>query len=326
MSVIFCYGTFMRASRLLSILILLQLRGRISAQVLADEHEVSVRTIYRDIDALSAAGIPVYGDSGPGGGFALLEGYRTGLSGLSAVEAQAMLLTGFPQALALTNLDAEAQSGRRKLLAASPRGVAVDPVAARIHLDPVGWYRRNPAAPLLATVAAAVFDGNRLAMRYDSWKGVVERTVDPEGLVLKSGAWYLVARVDGGPRTYRVSSILAAEHLAEPAARQPGFDLASYWAESSTRFEQSLHRSHATIRVAPQAMRDLKRLGDAMAGPLAAAEPDADGWRSAAISIETIEHAAALLLSLGPHFEVVAPSALRAKVAEFAAGIVALNE
>ena len=315
----------MRASRLLSILILLQVRGRISAQALADEHEVSVRTIYRDIDALSAAGIPVYGDSGPGGGFALLDGYRTGLNGLSAVEAQAMLLAGFPQALALTNLDTEARSGRRKLLAASPRGVAVDDVAARVHLDPIGWYRRSPAAPSLATAAAAVFDAKRLAIRYDSWKGLVERTVDPEGLVLKSGVWYLVARVDGAPRTYRISSILAVQPLAESAQREPDFDLAAYWTESSARFEESLHRSQAVIRVAPHAMRDLDRLGDAIAAPVAAAEPDACGWRSATIPIETIEHAAALLLSLGPHFVVVAPPALRAKVAELAAATAALN-
>lgn len=315
----------MRASRLLSILILLQLRGRISAQALADEHEVSVRTIYRDIDALSAAGIPVYGDSGPGGGFALLDGYRTGLSGLTAVEAQAMLLAGFPQALALTNLDSEARSGRRKLLAASPRGVAVERVASRVHLDPLGWYRHGPSEPFLAAVAAAVFDGRRLAMRYDSWKGVVERTVDPEGLVLKSGVWYLVARADDNPRTYRISSIVAADQLAEQARRPPDFDLAAYWAESNARFEQSLQRSRAVVRVAPQAMRDLARLGDAIAGPLAAAEPDASGWRSAAVPIETVEHAAALLLSLGPHFEVMAPPALRTKVAELAAGISALH-
>lgn len=180
----------MRAHRLLSILLLLQVRGRLSAQALADELEVSVRTIYRDVDELSAAGIPIYGDSGPGGGFSLLEGYRAGLTGLTSEEAQALFLADFPQATDLAGLGEVAAMAKLKLQAATMSRGPADGLADRIHLDPAVWYRQPPRPRHLDTVARATLEGQTLHIRYESWKNEVTRTVDPFGLVPASGIWW----------------------------------------------------------------------------------------------------------------------------------------
>ena len=311
----------MRASRLLSILLLLETHGRMSAQALADRFEVSVRTIYRDIDELSAAGVPVYGDSGPGGGFRLMDGYRAGLTGMTADEAQTLLLAGFPQAIDVAGLAEKAAAARLKLQAAtSPRATAGQ-VSDRIHLDPAPWYR-NPSRPRhLDTVAAATIDARRLKIRYESWTRGVTRTVNPLGLVLKAGTWYLIASTREQPRTYRVSSIIDAIVIDEPAAMPDGFRLADYWARSCEAFERSLNRGTATIRVAPEGMRRLDTLGSAVEDAVRAAEPDAEGWRMADIPIESIENAAMSLLWLGPHFTVMAPPELRIRISELALDI-----
>src|SRR5262245_60258218 len=175
----------MRASRLLSILILLQLRGRLTAEALAQEFEVSLRTIYRDIDQLSAAGIPVYADRGPGGGFSLLEGYRTKLTGLTATEADALSLAGLPGAAAALGFGEALPAARLKLLAAMPPAIGEEAgrVGERFHLDPTDWYRRAGAPPRhLSAVAEGVWREQRLKIRYESWAATVSRTVDPLGL------------------------------------------------------------------------------------------------------------------------------------------------
>lgn len=186
----------MRASRLLSILILLQLRGQLTAEYLAEEFEVSVRTIYRDIDALSAAGVPVYGDSGPGGGFRLFEGYRTKLTGLDSDETEAMLLVGLPGAARAMGLGDAATRARNKLLVALPGtgGDEANRIAGRFHLDTADWYRAARPTPFLTQVARAVLDRQLLAMTYQSWTVRRDWTIEPFGLVLKAGNWYLVAR------------------------------------------------------------------------------------------------------------------------------------
>jgi predicted DNA-binding transcriptional regulator YafY len=175
----------MRASRLLSILILLQLRGRLTAEALAAEFEVSLRTIYRDIDQLSAAGVPVYADRGPGGGFSLLDGYRTKLTGLTAAEAQALALAGLPGPAADLGLGEALGAGRLKLLAAIPDGMreGAGRVGERFHFDPTDWYRRASVPPHLAAVARAVWAERRLRIRYESWSRTVRRTVDPVNLI-----------------------------------------------------------------------------------------------------------------------------------------------
>src|SRR5580692_9692195 len=200
----------MRASRLLSILLLLQTRGRMTAEALAAEFEVSVRTIYRDIDELSAADVPVYGDRGPNGGFELLDGYRTKLTGLSPAEAATLFLAGLPGPAAELGLADMLMTAQLKLTAALPEGAraAAGRISTRFHLDPVGWFRSADAARFLPMIAEAVWNEASITIRYWRRVGPVSRTVDPLGLVLKGGAWYLVARVGEQTRTYRVANII----------------------------------------------------------------------------------------------------------------------
>jgi predicted DNA-binding transcriptional regulator YafY len=316
----------MRASRLLSILILLQLRGRLTAEALAAEFEVSLRTIYRDIDQLSAAGIPVYGDRGPGGGFELLEGYRTKLTGLTAREAEAMFLAGLPGPAADLGLGEDLPTARLKLLAAMPPGIGAGAsrVGERFHLDPAEWFRRRRVPPHLAPVAEAVWNERRLRLRYESWSATVQRVVEPLGLVLKAGEWYLVADAGTGRRTYRIAKVLELELLEERFQRPAGFDLAAHWQTELRRFEASLRRGEAVLRVSGAALSGLSRLGDDMAEAILAAAPDSAGWRQATVPIESIERTASLLLGFGRDIEVVSPVALRRKLAEQAGEVAAL--
>ena len=318
----------MRASRLLSILLLLQARGRMTAQALADEFEVSVRTVYRDIDDLSAAGVPVYADRGRSGGFQLLDGYRTRLTGLTPVEAEALFLSGLPGPAADLGLGEAMAAARLKLLAALPEGRQdqAGRVAARFHLDPVAWYRNPERADLLPSLAESVWSCRRVRLRYDSWTGVVERELEPLGVVLKGGAWYLVARAGGKARTYRVASIQALE-LTDEAFERPGFDLAAYWTAWAKDFEARLYRGQATLRLSPEGLRRLSNLvplaaemAERTAGP-----PDEQGWVEAQVpvEIESLDHAAAEMLKLGEHAEVLAPPELRARMADIAGRLAA---
>ncbi len=189
----------MQASRLLSILMLLQGRDPgqpMSAQALAAELEVSVRTIYRDVDRLSASGVPIWAEQGRSGGFQLREGWRTKLDGLTVPEAEAMFLAGLPGPAADLGLGEALASAQLKLRAALPPEWQDDAqrVGTRFHLDPVDWYREAPPVDHLGTVARAVWQAQRIAVRYDSWQGEATRELEPLGLVLKGGTWYVVAR------------------------------------------------------------------------------------------------------------------------------------
>lgn len=315
----------MRASRLLSIILLLQSRGRMSAPELARELEVSVRTIYRDMDELSSAGVPVYGDRGPGGGFALLNGFKASLTDLSAAEAQSLLLAGFPQAIDAAGLSAEETLARLKLERALPTNHDVKRVSQRMLLDPARWYAGALRPPFLESVTAATLEMRRMSIRYQSWERKVARTLDPCGLVLKAGVWYLVAAVEGTPRTYRLDAITAVAVLDETAETPPGFDLAGYWHEACRRFEQGLHRAVATVRVHENAMARLDMVGNAIAEAIRTAHCDASGWRTADIPIENVRHAARLLLCLAPDVVIVAPQALRDEIRDVAAKTAELN-
>ncbi|MBK7875863.1 MAG: WYL domain-containing protein [Planctomycetes bacterium] len=305
----------MQHSRLLAILLTLQTRGRVSAQALATTFEVSVRTIYRDIDALSAAGVPVHAETGRNGGFQLRHGYRTRLTGLDRTEAESLFLAGVPFAAAQLGLGPAVERTRMKLLAALSDDAAKDAerVAARFHLDPVAWFQAPEDQRLLPELAAAVWTGRRVAMRYASWKSVVERRATPLGLVLKSGVWYLVAAVDGKPRTYRVGSIEALRVEAELGAVPRRFDLARYWKEFAGDYERRMQSERAVVRARPDALRSLARMSQAMAEAVAKAAPvDRDGWHVLAIPIESIDVAASDLLRLGPSVEALEPAELRA--------------
>ena len=318
----------MRASRLLSILILLQMRGRLSAETLAAEFEVSVRTIYRDVDQLSAAGVPIYAERGRAGGFQLHDGYRTRLTGFTAQEAEAVLLSGVSSAAQDLGLGPDLAAARLKLLASLPpdSGAGAERVSSRFHLDPVNWYASPDVSDSLRPLAAAVWSDHRIRIRYDSWKGVVERTLDPLGLVLKSGIWYLVAAVKGAPRTYRVSNIQQMQILEAGSVRPRGFDLGRYWQEWSAAFVDRLLSDQATIEVSAAGRRLLRDSNPAahQALTLASQPCEPEGWVRARVPIESIDQARGQFLRLGAEVRVVEPAALGMAIAEEARRVAAL--
>lgn len=315
----------MRSSRLLSILLLLQTRGRMTAEALAAEFEVSVRTIYRDIDQLSAAGTPVYADRGRSGGFQLLDGYRTRLTGLTDEEAETLFLGGLSGPAAQMGFSGAVTTMQLKLLAALPpeRQAAAERLAGRFHLDPVGWYQDAEEAERLPAIAQAVWNSRRIRVRYESWKGEVERDLEPLGLILKGGLWYLAARPAGpshrDPRTYRVSNILDLVVSDETFERPRGFGLADWWAGTSKRFEAEIFTGEARLRLTKTGLKRLARLGVEQARRAAAARVGPDGWAETTVPIESVAHAATDLLRLGAEAEVLEPQTLRAAMKDIAA-------
>ena len=309
----------MRASRLLSILLLLQARGRMTAEALASEFEVSVRTIYRDVDQLSAADVPIYADRGPSGGFQLLDGYRTKLTGLSPAEAETLSLAGLPGPAAQLGLADLLTAAQLKLSAALPERARANAgrVATRFHLDPVGWFRSADDARLLPTIANAVWNEKCLDVHYRRAEGAVERRLQPLGLVLKAGIWYLVAQVGDQPRTYRVSNIIDLTVTEVSFERLKDFDLTRFWVTSSRAFETSVYHSDATLRVTARGLARLGGFGSLVARSVTetATPPDAGGWISVTIPIESIERAASDLIALGADAEVVEPAELRQQLA-----------
>lgn len=318
----------MRASRLLSLLLLLQTRGRMTAPELAAELEVSIRTVYRDVEALSAAGVPVYADRGPAGGYQLLDGYRTRLTGLTAEEASSLFLAGLPGPAAELGLADVAATAELKLLAAlppEPRSHA-SRMRERFLLDVPGWYRSADDVPHLSDVAEAVWEQRPLHMTYRRWgQREVDRVIHPYGLVLKGGSWYLVAAPpEGSPRTYRVSRILTVEQLPGRFRRLEGFELTAFWRAYAKEFRERMYTAEAVVRLAP-GREDLLAYtmgSDVVAAALAAAgEPDPEGWRTLTVPVESLTHARWLLLRMGADVEVLEPAELRALMAEAVAGL-----
>lgn len=320
----------MRASRLLSLLLLLQTRGRMTAQELAAELEVSVRTIYRDVDALNAAGVPLYGDAGHAGGYQLLGGYRTRLTGLTAAEAETLFLSGLPGPAAELGLGSVLAAATLKLRAALPQSLRenADRLSERFYLDAPGWYTQSADVPHLPAVAAAVWDRQVIEIRYRRWKepAQVVRTIEPYGLVLKAGTWYVVARCDGSFRTYRADQIGDVTRCRSGFEPVPDFDLEAHWRGYLADFQQRLHPGQALIRVSAAG---LKR----MTGPLAAAATAAartggvagpDGWITARVPIESVGQALGDFLRLGADIEVLEPAELRHQIAQTARDLVEL--
>ncbi|MFI1921929.1 MULTISPECIES: YafY family protein [unclassified Streptomyces] len=303
----------MKSSRLVSILLLLQTRGRMTAAQLAEELEVSVRTVYRDVEALGAAGVPLYGDAGHAGGYRLLDGYRTRLTGLTADEAEALFLAGVPGPAAQLGLGPVLAAAQLKVRAALPPELRAhaDRISGRFHLDAPGWYTDAGAdeTPHLAAVADAVWNNRILHTVYRRWREPtdVERRLEPYGLVLKAGRWYVVA--GPGPRTFRVDQILELTASEEVFTRPDGFDLAAHWTAYQQGFRERLYGdgAEAVVRLAPGvALARAVRL-DVPAG--------ADDWTVVRVPIESVEHAHAEFLRLGADIEVLQPPELRERIA-----------
>lgn len=317
----------MRSSRLLSILLRLQLRGRVTAAELAQAFEVAVRTVYRDVDALSAAGVPVHAERGRGGGIVLAPGWRTQLTGLTGQEARSLPLAGLGGAARDLGMAEEAADVQLKLLASLPPDAAADAgrMTQRFHVDPLPWYHRPETLPLLPALAAAVWEGRQVRVRYASWSGEAERTLSPLGLVLKGGLWYLVARPPGrgaraAPRTYRASGIQRLDVLAAPALRPPGFVLAAHWPKAVSAFEAQLMAGRATVLLSPEGLRILRAVQPAAAEWAERTQRPPQGlrarpgWVEAELPTESDAYAARQLLRLGTDVEVLAPTSLREAV------------
>lgn len=307
----------MRASRLLAILTTLQAKGHVTAQTLAAECEVSVRTIYRDVDALSAAGIPIYSVQGSSGGYRLLDGYRVRLNGLSSTEAEALFLAGLTRQADDLGMGAVAASARAKLLAALPEAMRSGAMKARFHFDAPAWFADPETLEHLPAIADAVWNQHPIHMRYQSRQTDKERLVEPVGIVLKGGAWYLVAQVHDEVRTFRVSRISQMTVLDERFEYPKAFDLESYWTESIRRYEVGLHPNRAEIRLSPRGIDMMEELLPPYVrnGAVVSEEADARGWRQVSVSVGSMTHAAMEILRFGTDAEVVGPSELRAEMA-----------
>lgn len=319
----------MRADRLLSLLMLLQTRGRMRAGDLARELEVSERTIYRDIDALSAAGVPVYGEPGPEGGYALIDSYRTNLTGLTEGEVRALFMLSIPAPLADLGLSQELRAALLKLSAALPVARRRDEaqVRQRFHLDSTWWRQGQEQVPHLAVIHQAVWQDRKLHVVYrPPFALKIERLVAPYGLVAKAGVWYLVCARNGGVRVHRVSNLLDVHLSDERFERPAGFDLGAFWEAWCAEYETYFSDFTATVRVAPRFIPELPRyFGShihtriAQAGP-----PDAEGWIRLELSFGSFEAARERILGFGRGVEVLEPRALRRSVLDYAEQIVAL--
>ncbi|WP_410814483.1 helix-turn-helix transcriptional regulator [Micromonospora sp. 067-2] len=314
----------MRASRLISLLLLLQARGSMTAGELSRALEVSERTVYRDVVALSAAGVPVYADRGRAGGYRLLGGYRTRLTGLTRDEAEALFLAGLPGPAADMGLADAVAAAELKVLAALPPALRDAPARAgqRFHLDVPGWFRETGPPPWLAELARAVWRDRVVQLRYRRGDGEVTRRLWPYGLVLKNGVWYLVGRVGDDTRIYRVDRVTGVEVGEEGFDRDEDFDLAGYWREQAGSFLRNMLRAEVTVRLSPAGLRQLRHVVDA---PfvyeellVAAGHPDEQGWVVTRLPVESVLVAYTQLLALGPEVEALHPPELRERLADAA--------
>jgi predicted DNA-binding transcriptional regulator YafY len=314
-----------RASRLVSVLLLLQARGQLTAGELARELEVSERTIHRDVEALSASGVPIFAERGAQGGIRLVDGYRTRLTGMTGEEAEALFLAGIPGPAAELGLGTVVAGAQLKGLASLPPELRVraSRLVERFHLDAGDWFRRSQPVPFLGALADAVWGTTRIAIDYDRGDGPVRRLLEPLGLVLKAGTWYVVAAVDGQSRTYRVSRVVAAEPTTDRFVRPDGFDLAGYWAESSEAYERDVPRIAVDVRVRPDNLDVLRdAVGNvAVEGAETLSEPDPEGWLRLRVRLDWPDEAPLTLLRAGRWIEVLAPAEVRARVAATAQAI-----
>ncbi|MDB5073966.1 MAG: Helix-turn-helix type 11 domain protein [Chloroflexi bacterium] len=318
----------MRADRLLSILLLLQAQARITARELARRLDVSERTIHRDMTALSAAGIPVVAERGGGGGWSLLEDYRTDLTGLTAGEARSLFLATPARLLADLGLHRESEAAFIKLLAALPSAARRDAeyVRQRIYVDAAGWQQTDSATPSLATLQEAVWRERKLSLSYQRSDGsVVERMVDPLGLVAKGKAWYLVAAVEGEIRSYRASRVQDATVTDQPCVRPPDFDLSAYWDASAARLTEGLPRYPVIVSADP-AILPRMRFSERYVRIERIEAPDGEGWATVSLACQGRTEACGYVLSFGPQIEVLEPPELREQVLEAAQGILSFYE
>ena len=310
----------MRADRLLSILLLLQVNRRLTARELAARLEVSERTILRDMDALSGSGVPVVSGRGSGGGWSLVDDYQTKLTGLSAAEIQSLFLARSPRVMQDLGLKREAEAALIKLQASLPAAARrqADFARQKLLIDSRGWRDPSESVACLPVLLDALWRERRVRFVYARVLcDPSERTVDPLGLVAKGSAWYLVAAADGEPRTYRVSRMREAAVLDSPSAPDAPFDLAAYWERSATEFREKLPRYYATFLADPPVMRWVRYRGWRLE------EETPEGSRvRVRLRFDAEPEAVQFALSFAGEIEVVEPEALRQKVVAGAKAII----
>ena len=306
----------MKADRLLSALLLLQSRGRVTGREMAERLEVSGRTVHRDMEALGAAGVPVYALRGARGGWQLDEDWRTQVPGLNESELRALLMSQ-PRVLGDPRLIAAAERAFGKLLASLPVSMRAqaNAIQKRLHVDTTGWRGLTETVDALPVVQDAVARDLKLAFRYRKPDGeLTERVVDPLGLVAKGSAWYLVANTAEGFRTFRVSRITEALLSDAASVRPPGFDLAAHWKASTDELRESRKRYKVTLRVEPRYAERLSMWRCTSPKSLVGNPPRADAFVVRDVEFEDEEQACFVVLGLGPRAEVVSPPALRDRV------------
>lgn len=318
----------MRADRLLSLIMLLQSRGKLRAEELADELEVSARTIYRDIDALSASGVPVYADGGPGGGYSLLEGYRTELTGLSREETEALLMLSLPGPLADLSISKKLKGAVLKVVSAGPSELAQSEarMRQRLYLDPASWFSPGDEPRFLDELQNCVWRDQKVWMEYCDKKSAKSgREICPYALVAKAAIWYLVADTEKGMRVFRVSRINAVTPLEARFARAENFNLRDFWVEWSGSFIESLHGYHAAMRVAVEGEGVVAGLW-ACAGESLRNAAEEGGWKRIDVTFANEHEAVWQILQLGALVRVESPPTLRDAVRDAALRIVALYQ
>ncbi|MGH9194268.1 MAG: helix-turn-helix transcriptional regulator [Acidimicrobiia bacterium] len=314
----------MRSARLVSILLNLQLRGRLTARELAERLEVSERTIYRDVEALGFAGVPLYSERGPHGGFKLVDGYKTQLNGLTTEEAKALFAAGVPGPLAELGLAAPLVGAQLKLLIAMPESLRqiAERTANRFHVDSTLWFRQTEPVPYLPALQTAVWNDRKIRADYSNRDGEeASRILEPLALVLKGVIWYLVGGVKR-PATYRVSRFRSVELLEDSFSRPAKFDLSAYWAKWSEEFEQTRPKLPTTIRVTKGLLDALPQiLGDSARPAVARAVKEPDGRFLLQLEFESREAACYRTLLLGADAEVIEPPEVRKMIGEVAVKI-----
>lgn len=316
----------MRADRLISILLLLQNHKQMTSKQLADKLEVSERTVHRDMEALSAAGIPVYSERGSQGGWRLTEGYRTNLTGLKSEELSSLLLAGSIHLLRDLGKQADYEAAYQKIWAAVPDALKHDAefTRQRIHIDGAGWHETLERSTCLPTIQEAVWAERKLAITYERGTEVVERIIHPLGLVAKRSTWYVVAETDGDLRTYRISRISSAAMTDEAFRRPEPFDLATYWKQSMERFTADLPKYPATISLKQTALQRIRQ--ERYVKIIATSPWKREGWTEAEAEFNTLESACEICLTFGSELIVLAPAELRERVLGQASAIVQLYE
>jgi predicted DNA-binding transcriptional regulator YafY len=324
----------MKSGRLLEMLLLLQARGQVTAAELAERLEVSPRTVYRDAEALSSAGVPIYAERGRAGGIRLLPGYRTDVTGLTQDEARALFVLTTGGVHEDLGLGTAARSAILKVMRAVPEPFrpAAAATSQRILVDPAGWMRGGDPVGQLGVLQAAVFTDRRLRLRYRSSgrrktgdSGVpAERVVDPYGLVCKGGVWYLAADSGGEPRLFRVSRVVSAEVDETPVRRRAGVELAGLWGQLRRQVEERPAKVLVLARVRREWLDIFGRMcAGNLVGSVAEAEPAGEDWVQVRLRYGAVP-AARTLLSFGANVEVVSPPEVQADLAEQAADVMAL--